>query len=68
MTDGNVGHPRMQKRKPQIREDHLIGTLGVDSIQGKGGNDVLEGDRAAERDGGDDSTAQNDGGDDRLGA
>ncbi|MBK6638125.1 MAG: hypothetical protein IPG34_10935 [Rhodocyclaceae bacterium] len=62
--DGNV--ILADAKKAPNREDHLIGTLGVDSIQGKGGDDVLEGDRAAERDGGDDSTAQNDGGDDRL--
>ncbi|MBK6906222.1 MAG: hypothetical protein IPH08_03480 [Rhodocyclaceae bacterium] len=44
----------------------LSGSLGSDSIKGEGGQDVLHGDRAANRDGGDDSNAQDKGSADRL--
>ncbi|MBK6638459.1 MAG: hypothetical protein IPG34_12850 [Rhodocyclaceae bacterium] len=44
--DGNV---IVTQAESPGRNDHLIGTLGADRIQGKGGQDVLEGDRAAER-------------------
>jgi hypothetical protein len=63
--DGNVIITDAKTEAPN-RNDHLFGTLGADSIQGKGGEDVLEGDRAAMRDGGDNSLAENNGGDDRL--
>ena len=64
-VDANGNYEVTENAAPG-RDDVLSGSLGSDSIKGEGGQDVLHGDRAANRDGGDDSNAQDKGSADRM--